>query len=70
MDEVRTIDEVLLEAVNVLNNLTVPVALVESVGIPIAKVKNNLMLCVNALAEERKKAEPAATEKEQGGESE
>jgi len=70
MDEVRTIDEVLLEAVNVLNNLTVPVALVESVGIPIAKVKNNLMLCVNALAEERKKAEAAAAEKEQGGESE
>jgi len=70
MDEVRTIDEVLLEAVNVLNNLTVPVALVESVGIPIAKVKNNLMLCVNALAEERKKAESAAAEKEQGGESE
>ena len=70
MDEVRTIDDVLLEAVNVLNNLTVPVALVESVGIPIAKVKNNLMLCVNALAEERKKAESAAAEKEQGGESE
>lgn len=70
MDEVRTIDDVLLEAVNVLNNLTVPVALVESVGIPIAKVKNNLMLCVNALAEERKKAEAAAAEKEQGGESE
>lgn len=70
MDEVRTIDEVLLEAVNVLNNLTVPVALVESVGIPIAKVKNNLMLCINALAEERKKAEAAAAEKEQGGESE
>ena len=62
MDEVRTIDEVLLEAVNVLNNLTVPVALVESVGIPIAKVKNNLMLCVNALAEERKKAEQAAAQ--------
>ncbi len=70
MDEVRTIDEVLLEAVNVLNNLTVPIAMVESIGVPIAKVKNNLMLCVNALAEERKKAEAAAAEKEQGGESE
>jgi hypothetical protein len=70
MEEVRTIDEVLLEAVNVLNNLTVPIAMVESIGVPIAKVKNNLMLCVNALAEERKKAESAAAEKEQGGESE
>ena len=69
MEEVRTIDDVLLEAVNVLNNLTVPVALVESVGIPVAKVKNNLMLCVNALAEERKKAE-AAAEEDQGGKTE
>ena len=67
MEEKRTIDEVLLEAVNVLNNLTVPIAMVESIGVPIAKVKNNLVLCVNAIVEERKKAEPAA---EQGGEEE
>ena len=65
MDEKRTIDEVLLEAVNVLNNLTVPIAMVESIGVPIAKVKNNLVLCVNAIVEDRKKAEHAA---EQGGE--
>lgn len=67
MDEKRTIDEVLLEAVNVLNNLTLPIAMVESIGVPIAKVKNNLVLCVNAIVEDRKKAEAAA---EQGGEEE
>jgi len=67
MEEVRTIDEVLLEAVNVLNNLTVPIAMVESIGVPIAKVKNNLVLCVNAIVEDRKKADPAS---EQGGEEE
>jgi len=62
----RTVEDVILEAVNVLNSLTVPIALVETLGMPIALVSANLKSCLEAFEAERKKAAAA----EQGGKTE
>ena len=62
MEEKRTVEDVILEAVNVLDRLTVPVALVESVGVPVAMVAGNLKACLRAFEEERQKAAAAAKE--------
>lgn len=65
MEDKRTVEDVILEAMNVLNNLTVPIALVETLGMPIALVSANLKSCLDAFEAERKKAAAA----EQGGEA-
>ena len=65
MEDKRTVEDVILEAMNVLNNLTVPIALVETLGLPIALVSANLKSCLDAFEAERKKAAAA----EQGGEA-
>ena len=59
MDEKRTVEDILQEAVQVLDSLTLPVALVQSVGIPVAMVSGNLKACLQAFEAEKKKAEGA-----------
>lgn len=63
MDEKRTVEDIIQEAVNVLNGLTVPVSLVENIGMPIAFVCANLKACLDAFNAERAKAEATAAEK-------
>lgn len=59
MEEKRTVEDILREAVQVLDCLTLPVALVQSVGVPVAMVSSNLKACLQAFEEEKKKAEGA-----------
>ena len=68
MENTMTIEEVLTDAVNVLSGIVLPVALVESVGIPIAKISSNLKACILAIQEENKRQ--AALAEEQGGKEE
>ena len=62
MEEKRTVEDILREAVQVLDSLTLPVALVQSVGMPVAIVSGNLKACLMAYEEERKKTAKAAKE--------
>lgn len=62
MEEKRTVEDIIREAVSVLDRITLPVALVESVGMPVAMVAGNLKACLRAFEEERQKAEAAARE--------
>ena len=62
MEDKRTVEDILLEAVGVLDRITLPVALVESVGVPVAMVSANLKACLQAFAEEKRKAAEAAKE--------
>lgn len=51
MEEERKIPlvDVLMNAVNTLSNLKIPVALVEAIGVPVSTVAQNLHECVVAL---------------------
>lgn len=62
MEEARTVEDIILEAVDVLDRITLPVALIESVGMPVAMVAGNLKACLRAFNEERQKAAAAAKE--------
>ena len=62
MEEKRTVEDIIAEAVNVLDSLTLPVSMVESVGMPVAMVSANLKACLQAFAEEKRKAAEAAKE--------
>lgn len=53
-----TLNEILVDAVQTLNNLPVPVAFVDTISKPIHRVAVNLQACVNAFAKkEKEKAE-------------
>lgn len=62
MEEARTVEDIIQEAVDVLDRITLPVALIESVGMPVAMVAGNLKACLRAFNEERQKAAAAAKE--------
>ena len=68
MEGKRTVEDIIQEAVSVLNSLTFPLPFVETLGMPVALVAANLKACLEAFNEERKKAAEAAaaeqTEKE------
>lgn len=55
-ENTMTVEEVLTDAVNVLSGMVLPVSLVESIGIPIAKINNNLKACIAAITEEKQRA--------------
>lgn len=62
MDDRRTVEDILREAVQVLDSLMLPVAMVENFGMPVAMVSGNLKACLRAFEEERKKAAETAKE--------
>lgn len=43
------IRDVLSENVNILNSISLPVSMIEQVGIPISNVRQNLLACIEAL---------------------
>ena len=65
MEEPRTVADIILEAVQVLDSITLPVALVEAVGMPVARVSGNLKACLRAFEEERNKAAAKAAKEGQ-----
>lgn len=56
MNEKMTIKDVLVEVTKILNEINVPVSMVESIGIPVARAINGIQLCIDA-AEAREKEE-------------
>ena len=45
-----TMDEILHDAVQTLNKLPVPVAYLDSIGVPLRRVAGNLQACIDAFA--------------------
>ena len=50
-----TVKEVLLDAVNTLNNITLPIAFVETIGVKLSTVTKNLHECVVAINQQEEK---------------
>ena len=54
-----TVEQALIETVELLKNINVPVALIEQIGFPINGAISNIQLCLDAFEQERRnKAEP------------
>lgn len=56
-----TLKEILVDAVQTLNNLPVPVAFVNSISVPLRRVAGNLQACIDTFAQNEKE------ESEKGG---
>ena len=56
MENQLTIKDVLVEVTKILNEINVPVSMVESIGIPVARAINGIQLCIDA-AETKEKEE-------------
>lgn len=56
-----TLKEILVDAVQTLNNLPVPVAFVNSISVPLRRVAGNLQACIDTFAKNEKE------EAEKGG---
>lgn len=59
MEEKLTVEQVLQDAVNTLNNIQLPIALIETAGNNIFRVARNLQQCLVAINEAKEKEEPA-----------
>ena len=64
MEQKLTVEQVLEMTVNMLGRITVPVAMIESIGTPVAQAINNINGCLEAF----KRQEQEAQETEQNGE--
>ena len=72
MENQVTVKDVLNDVNKILNNINVPVSMVETIGIPIARAVSGINMCLNAFsqqeaqqaAEEDKPAELEVTEEE------
>lgn len=54
-----TVEQALIETVELLKNINVPVALIEQIGFPINGAISNIQLCLDAFEQERRnKADP------------
>ena len=53
MEEKYTPKQVLGFTINILNNIHVPVAMVEQIGVPISKAVGNLTVLMGAIKEEK-----------------
>lgn len=60
-DKRITLKEILVDAVQTLNNLPVPVAFVNSISVPLCRVAGNLQACIDTFAQNEKE------ESEKGG---
>lgn len=53
-----TILDILTDVSKILNEVTIPMSAVESIGIPVARAINGIQLCIDAITNsEREKAE-------------
>ena len=56
MEEKYTPKQVLGFTINILNNINVPVAMVEQIGVPIGKAVGNLIVLMGAVKDEKEGA--------------
>lgn len=56
-EKVMTVEEVINVTIGILQPIQVPIAVMESVGLPIYRAVNNLKECSKALAAERERTE-------------
>lgn len=63
MDNQMTVKDVLNDVIKLLNGINIPVSMVETVGIPVARAINGINLCINAF-DEQEKAKQAEQEPE------
>ena len=52
-----TVEEILKDVCRILGDIDVPVAKLETIGIPIAKSINGINICLEAICREQKKEE-------------
>lgn len=67
--EVMTVEDALMVTIKLLESIRIPATMSEEVGIPIMKSIANINVCVNALAEAKKKTNEEVKEKENGREA-
>lgn len=60
MENQTTVKDILIDVNKLLNGINIPVAMVESIGIPVARAINGIQLCIDAFDKQEK-----AEEKEQ-----
>lgn len=67
-----TVKDVLTDVNKVLNGINIPISMLESIGMPIARAISGISICINAITEEEQKQETEAaaadTETEDKGE--
>ena len=66
MEKETTVKEVLIDVSDVLNKINIPISLVESIGIPVARAINGIKICIDAM--DRQEKEEAAKNKPQDNE--
>ena len=54
MENQTTVKEVLRDVNKLLNEINIPISMVESIGIPVARAINGIQLCLNAFEEQDK----------------
>ena len=62
MENQTTVKDILTDVNKLLNGINIPVAMVESIGIPVARAINGIQLCIDAFERqeqaEQEKQEP------------
>lgn len=66
MENVMTTKDVLTDVNEILNKINIPISLVESIGIPVARAINGIKICIDAM--DRQEQEEAAKNKPQDNE--
>ena len=61
MEKETTVKEVLIDVSDVLNKINIPISLVESIGIPVARAINGIKICIDAM-DRQEQAEKEADE--------
>lgn len=61
-----TLEDVLRVSVDVLRNISVPVALKEQIADPVANVAHDLMMCIEAIERDKVKANESKAEEDDG----
>ncbi len=56
MENQTTVKDILIDVSKLLNGINIPVAMVESIGIPVARAINGIKICIDAF-DQQKEAE-------------
>jgi hypothetical protein len=64
MEKQITVEEVLQMSINDLRSISVPIDLIQSIGMPVSRVIHNLGLCLAAFSKPEKPAEQQTDEPE------
>ena len=67
MEKKLTVKEALIEVMNTLNNLVIPIALVKQLGVPVRGCVETLSACIASIPDPKKPEEEAPGEAEPNG---